>query len=190
MNYQVRDAHRPLRSIWTRTSMISTFVCEATGQSPGARRASFFLSHECQKVHMSVRVILGKGGHAATNECAGATLFFSTPKENLLHFSISSVGRLDPSTLPLGVPHQSMQVPSRPDRPEKEFPGTFHWLLRAIPKKKAEERLTCRLTRLLGSEHQHVEVDQSPRRSCHHWSPPRIPLPPRSTGHHQFPLPQ
>ena len=41
-----------------------------------------------------VCVILGKGGHAATNECAGAMLFFSTPKENLLHFSISSVGRL------------------------------------------------------------------------------------------------
>jgi len=37
---------------------------------------------------------LAKGGHAATNECAGAMLFFSTPKENLLHFSISSVGRL------------------------------------------------------------------------------------------------
>jgi hypothetical protein len=42
-----------------------------------------------------VCVILGKGGHAATNECAEAMLFFSTPKENLLHFSISSVRRLD-----------------------------------------------------------------------------------------------
>ena len=41
-----------------------------------------------------VCVILGKGDHAATNECAGAMLIFSTPKENLLHFSISSVGRL------------------------------------------------------------------------------------------------
>ena len=29
MNYQVRDAHWSLRSIWTRTSMISTFVFDA-----------------------------------------------------------------------------------------------------------------------------------------------------------------
>ena len=29
MNYQVRDAHWPLRLIWTRTSMISTFVFDA-----------------------------------------------------------------------------------------------------------------------------------------------------------------
>ena len=33
---------------------------------------------------MSVRVILGRKAMLATNECAGAMLFFSTPKEKLV----------------------------------------------------------------------------------------------------------
>ena len=71
---------------------LGLITCEATGQSPGARRASFFLSHE-QKVHMSVRVILGREAMLQQMNAQGPC--YSSPKENLLHFSISSVGRLD-----------------------------------------------------------------------------------------------
>jgi len=83
-----------------------------------------------------VCVILGKGGHAATNECAGAMLFFSTPKENLLHFSIPSVGRLFHPHSPLLF--HSNQASAKSAYGQKECQEKFHWLLRAIPKKRAK----------------------------------------------------
>ena len=81
----VRNATCPAQGLY--------FFCEATGQSVGVRRVSFFLSHEQKSAHVCA-CHPWQEGHAATSECAGAMLFFSTPKENLLDFSISSVGRL------------------------------------------------------------------------------------------------
>ena len=54
-------------------------MCEATGQSVGVRRVSFFLSHEQKSAHVCA-CHPWQEGHAATSECAGAMLFFSKRK--------------------------------------------------------------------------------------------------------------
>ena len=158
-------------------------MCEATGQSVGVRRVSFFLSHEQKSAHVCA-CHPWQEGHAATSECAGAMLFFS--KRKTCYTSRFPV--LDDCYIhtPPWCSTPIYEVPSRPDRPEKfqeHSIGCFEPF-----QKESEERLTCRLIHLPGSEHQHV--DQSPQSSPHHWSPPRIPRPPRSTDLHLFPLPQ
>ena len=53
-----------------------------------------------------------------------------------LHFSISSVGRLFHPHSPLLF--HSNQASAKSAYGQKGVPGKFHWLLRAIPKKRAK----------------------------------------------------
>ena len=103
---------------------------------------------------------------------AGAMLFFSTPKENMLHFSVSSVGRLN-------HPHSPLLLNSNQEMPSRSLDQNFHGYFEPF-----------QTGAILGS---HVSADSSSGlarggfvTSCHRWPPPQTQPPPRSTDLHQF----